>query len=431
MSARAVPLPRLHIGSIRRRGGPAVEGIVGWGCASIPKLPPPRAAGKQKCAARGAYGEGPPGRNGPARRRRSLPDAHEGAPVAAPVLATVRHLVRLAGGVVVGAFAMAVMGSKAALATAAAPSTFNPTLKDIIAVISAHGPALAALVCASIFCSVCETSITTLWPWKVRELAASEGPGNPFELVRKDVSRYLTTILLISTFTNIAISALVTEVALAVLGPDSLGFVTLALTIFCLLFCEIMPKSAAVSHAVPLARVVVPPLNLFATVIGPVGQLCTLTSTLLLRLIGVTDLGEPFVTEDELKLVLSGAESSGAIEEEEQSMVQNVLDLDETPVRAVMTPLVDVIAVAKEAHLLDVRREWLENQVSRIPVFDGRIDNIVGIAYSMDLVNYDEAALGATLVEEVMQAPYVVPDSMTVWTLLRELRIRKVRRARA
>ena len=53
----------------------------------------------------------------------------------------------------------------------------------------------------------------------------------------------------------------------------------------------------------PLARLVVPPLNIFATVIGPVGRLCTLTSNLLLRLIGVTDLGEPFVTEDELKLV--------------------------------------------------------------------------------------------------------------------------------
>ncbi|CAI7831609.1 unnamed protein product [Closterium sp. NIES-53] len=141
---------------------------------------------------------------------------------------------------------------------------------------------------------------------------------------------------------------------------------------------------------------------------------------------------EPFVTEEELKLMLRGAEMSGAIEEEEQDMIENVLEIKDTYVREVMTPLVDVVAVGSSASLMELRALWVRHQYSRVPVYERRVDNIVGIAYAMDMLDYVEQPelLHRLSVGRIAHRPaYFVPDSMSVWNLLREFRIRKVHMA--
>ncbi|KAK8573615.1 hypothetical protein V6N13_009703 [Hibiscus sabdariffa] len=141
---------------------------------------------------------------------------------------------------------------------------------------------------------------------------------------------------------------------------------------------------------------------------------------------------EPYVTEDELKLMLRGAELSGAIEEEEQDMIENVLEIKDTHVREVMTPLVDVVAIDASSTLVEFHNLWLTHQYSRVPAFEQRIDNIVGIAYAMDLLDYvakGELLESNTVGDMAHKPAYFVPDSMSVWNLLREFRIRKVHMA--
>ena len=71
-------------------------------------------------------------------------------------------------------------------------------------------------------------------------------------------------------------------------------------------------------------------------------------------------------------------------------MIENVLEIKDTYVREVMTPLIDVVAVDAAATLMDFRQLWVTHQYSRVPVFERRIDNIVGIAYAMDMLDYVE-----------------------------------------
>jgi CBS domain containing-hemolysin-like protein len=71
-----------------------------------------------------------------------------------------------------------------------------------------------------------------------------------------------------------------------------------------------------------------------------------------------------------------------------QDMIENVLEIKDTHVREVMTPLVDVVAIDASASLVDFHSMWVTHQYSRVPVFEQRIDNIVGIAYAMDLLDY-------------------------------------------
>ncbi|KAJ6831992.1 DUF21 domain-containing protein-like, chloroplastic [Iris pallida] len=307
-----------------------------------------------------------------------------------------------------------------------------PKTKQVLHLFKDQGLILAGLLGLSAFFSMAETSITTLWPWKVRELAEKEPENGVFRMLRTDITRFLTTILIGTTVANIAATALVTEAATAIFGEAGVGAATGVMTVAVLLLTEITPKSIAVHNATEVARFVARPVAWLSVVLYPVGRVATFLSMGMLKMLGLKGRSEPYVTEDELKLMLRGAELSGAIEEEEQDMIENVLEIKDTHVREVMTPLVDVVAIDASATLIDFQKLWETHQYSRVPVFEERIDNIMGIAYAMDMLEYVENVekLKESTVKEIAHMPtYFVPDSMSVWNLLREFRIRKVHMA--
>ncbi|XP_019194425.1 PREDICTED: putative DUF21 domain-containing protein At3g13070, chloroplastic [Ipomoea nil] len=316
--------------------------------------------------------------------------------------------------------------------TLVALRNFWPKVLPVLRVFKEQGLVLALLLGLSAFFSMAETSITTLWPWKVRELAEKESENGVFKMLRSDVTRFLTTILIGTTVVNIGATALVTEAATAAFGEAGVSAATGVMTVAVLLLTEITPKSIAVHNATEVARVVVRPVAWLSLILYPVGRVVTYLSMGMLKLLGLKGRSEPYVTEDELKLMLRGAELSGAIEEEEQDMIENVLEIKDTHVREVMTPLVDVVAIDASATLVDFQNLWVTHQYSRVPVFEQRIDNIVGIAYAMDLLDYVQKGelLESSMVGDIAHKPaYFVPDSMSVWNLLREFRIRKVHMA--
>ncbi|KAL7175306.1 hypothetical protein ACSBR2_028999 [Camellia fascicularis] len=222
-------------------------------------------------------------------------------------------------------------------------------------------------------------------------------------------------ILFMYSVVNIGATALVTKAATTIFGEAGVAV---------LLLTEITPKSIAVHNATEVARFVVRPVAWLSLILYPVGRVVTCLSMGMLKMLGLKGRTEPYVTEDELKLMLRGAELRGTIEEEEQDMIENVLEIKDTHVREVMTPLVDVVAIDASATLVDFH--------NLVPVFEQRVDNIVGIAYAMDLL--DSVQKGELLESSVVghmayKLAYFVPDSMSVWILLREFRIRKVHMA--
>ncbi|XP_072955970.1 DUF21 domain-containing protein At1g55930, chloroplastic-like [Typha angustifolia] len=307
-----------------------------------------------------------------------------------------------------------------------------PKILQILQLFKEQGLILTALLGLSAFFSMAETAITTLYPWKIRELAEKEPENGVFRMLRSDVTRFLTTILIGTTVVNIGATALFTEAATTIFGEAGVSAATGVMTVAVLLLTEITPKSIAVHNATDVARFVVRPVAWLSLVLYPVGRVVTFLSMGMLKILGLKGRSEPYVTEDELKLMLRGAELSGAIEEEEQDMIENVLEIKDTHVREVMTPLVDVVAIDATATLIDFRDLWETHQYSRVPVFEERIDNIVGIAYAMDMLEFVEKVekLKEITVKEIAHMPtYFVPDSMSVWNLLREFRIRQVHMA--
>ncbi|XP_038691618.1 DUF21 domain-containing protein At1g55930, chloroplastic-like isoform X3 [Tripterygium wilfordii] len=307
-----------------------------------------------------------------------------------------------------------------------------PKVLQLLRFFKEQGLVLAALLGLSAFFSMAETAITTLWPWKIRELAEKESDNGVFKMLQNDVTRFLTTILIGTTVVNIGATALVTDAATAIFGEAGVSAATGVMTVAVLLLTEITPKSLAVHNAAEVARFVVRPVAWLSLILYPVGRVVTYLSMGMLKVLGLKGRSEPSVTEQELKLMLRVAELSGAIEEEEQDMIENVLEIKDTHVREVMTPLVDVVAIDASATLVDFNNLWVTHQYSRVPVFEQRVDNIVGIAYAMDLLDFVQKGelLESTGVGDMAHKPaFFVPDSMSVWNLLREFRIRKVHMA--
>jgi len=276
------------------------------------------------------------------------------------------------------------------------------------------------------FLSLSETALTTLWPWKIKELANEEGPSSPFYAVQQNVTRFLTTILIGSTVSSILATAMMTEAIVKVYGEKAIGLATIAMSAFVLLFCEIAPKSIAVQHALAVGRLVVTPIRLMSTILYPVGRICTAIVDFGFHLLRIQTSAEPFVSENELKLVLSGAMESNSIEASEQSMIRNVLDLSNTPAREVMTPLVQICGIESKATLENLKQLWREEKYTRVIVFDERVDNVVGIVNVLSMMERDDSKLDDTIETIMDKNVYFIPESMPVEKLLSEMLRRKI-----
>jgi len=284
---------------------------------------------------------------------------------------------------------------------------------------------LLGLLSLSAVFSASETAFTALYPWKLKELAESK--GGPFRLLARDITRFLTTILVGNNLVNIAATALVTELATEAFGSAGVGVATGVMTFLILFFGEITPKSLAVHHAVAVARLAAWPIYFLSILLYPVGRFFSLVSGTLLRLLGLEPRDVSLVSEEELKLILAGAEEAGTIEAQEEEMIHSILELEETPVREIMTPRVEMVAIEAEATLEDFLHLFREHRYSRVPVYRESVDHIVGVAYAQDLLTYYcEEDLKARTVASIAHPPYFVPENMDAWTLLKELRRRKV-----
>ncbi|KAL7539349.1 hypothetical protein ACHAXR_009210 [Thalassiosira sp. AJA248-18] len=246
-----------------------------------------------------------------------------------------------------------------------------------------------------------EIAITTLYPWKVREFAeeeekqqiaagsgAKESRRGTFQALNEDITRVLTTLLVTSTACSIYATTLFTHLADHIFGAYAEKWSAIFLTVVTLFFVELLPKNIGVINAERVARLMVPPINVLANVIGPFGFALSYLAKATLRLFGVKTKETSGVSDSELRLIVTGARDSGTIDHSEQEMIKGVLNLQDQKVRAIMKPRVEVVAVPKSMSVASVLGVVRESGYSRIPVYEGEIDNIVGIVLAKSVLDF-------------------------------------------
>jgi len=293
---------------------------------------------------------------------------------------------------------------------------------------------LAVLLVLSGLMSGSETALTALGEWKIRQLREDGlDPTGAFALLERQPTRFITTLLIGNNVVNIAAASLITQIAIQTaqnygFGESlAVGYATGITTLLVLIFGEITPKSIAVHHAVGFSRAVIRPVYVMSIVLYPIGLAFAWITGNVLRLFRLESSGNPLLTENELRLMLRSAEESGVIEAQEEEMIKGIIDLEETVVREVMTPRVDVVAIQEDASMMELLRLTTEHGYSRLPVFGDTIDNIRGFVYARDLLPYlaRPEELERTRVADLMTPPQYVPETLSILNLLRDMRIRK------
>ncbi|CAM9872980.1 unnamed protein product, partial [Ectocarpus sp. 13 AM-2016] len=242
------------------------------------------------------------------------------------------------------------------------------------------------------------------------------------QVLNKDITRVLTTILMATTVCTIYNAALFTNLAIQMFGSAGLAYATAALTVTTLFFGELVPKALGVNNAEVVARRVLPIIIVLSVVLNPVAKTFTLISTLMLSMLGFKSTETGRVSEEELRLIVTGAKMSGGIESQEGMMIEGVLDLQDTKISEIMRPRVEVVAIEANSTMMDLYMLHQETKYSRIPVYSGEIDRISGVVLIKELLDFvqEPEKLTSVLVADETESTYFVPETMSVWNVLEE-----------
>ncbi|NOZ58301.1 MAG: HlyC/CorC family transporter [Euryarchaeota archaeon] len=286
---------------------------------------------------------------------------------------------------------------------------------------------LALLFLLSAFFSGSETAYLAVSRAKVKKLAKEGDPrAETLLYLIEHPNRVLVTILVGNNLVNITAAALATSLAISAFGSKGVGIATGVVTLVVLIFGEITPKSFAATNAERVALFIARPIYFLMKLLSPIVLLLSKFAKLLVKSFGGEVRLGPFITEEELKMLVEVGEELGAIEKEEKEMITGIFEFGETDVREVMVPRIDMKCIPADASIEEARKLILETGHSRIPVYEGSIDNIIGILYAKDLLRYLNSKAKPRSLREILRPAYFVPETKKLDDLLREFQQNRV-----
>jgi CBS domain containing-hemolysin-like protein len=287
-----------------------------------------------------------------------------------------------------------------------------------------------ALVLAAMAASA-ETSLTSISRVRLRQLVEQKVPqAIVIDRLHRDPNAYLSTILIVNTVAIIVASSTATLLALHLYRERVAEWlVSLVLSLVVLVACEITPKTLALQRAEKVALRLAPLVAWATLVMRPVVFVLTAVTRLILRLMGgKAQVRGPFVTEEELKMLVSVGEEEGVLEEEEREMIHGIFEMGDMRVREVMVPRTDLVAIEVNEPVEKAVELVTKHGHTRIPVYEGNLDHIVGVLYAKDLLRAVVRGEQKSL-RDIARKPYFTPESNKVQDVLRDLRKNRVHMA--
>ena len=282
---------------------------------------------------------------------------------------------------------------------------------------------LIILIMLSAFFSSAETALTTVNKIKVRALA--EDGNKSAKLVLKitdDPSKMLSAVLIGNNIVNLSASSIATILGVKFWDSYGAGLATGILTFVVLIFGEIVPKTAATAKALKMSLFYVHIIYGLMTILTPVIFVINAIGKGILKLFRINpSQEEDVVTEDELRIMIDESLEDGEIETEEQRMIHKVFDFSDAQVKEVMVPTVDVTMVDVNSSLSELLDIYREGMFTRIPVYEGSSNNIVGIINMKDIVLLEDRE-NFVLRDHLREAykTYDTKKTMELFSIMRE-----------
>lgn len=282
---------------------------------------------------------------------------------------------------------------------------------------------ILCLLLLSAFFSATETAFTSLNRIKMKNMANDDVKNAKLVLKLEDrYDKLLSTILIGNNIANIGMTAIATVMFVALLG-GSLGPTasTVVMTVAVLIFGEISPKNIAKEHPEGFALFAAPIMRGLMWLFTPLNVIFSLWKKMLGKLFGTQENGS--YTEDELITIVEEAQIGGSIGKEQQELITNAIEFDDLEAIDVITPRVDIVAVELGTSVEEIGRTFKESGLSRLPVYEDDLDNIIGIINQKDFHNY---VVGENReLEQYIKPVAYVAESIKAAVLLKKMQTKK------
>ena len=284
---------------------------------------------------------------------------------------------------------------------------------------------LIFLLLCSAFFSACEVAYFSLNSLQLNEMAEKKGRmGRIVNSLLEKPRELLITIYIGNEFVNIAVSVVVTSIAINIFGSLGVGVAIGIGTLLLLIFGDIIPKSISIKFAQPYALFSAYPLKAFAKLVQPAQKLFSVWTERIICSMGVLPHGlkESPITDEEFRAMVEVGEGEGVIDSDEKELIQNVIEFGETTVEEVMTPKIDMFTVNIEDSLDDILPRIIENFYSRVPVYGLEDEDILGILFTKDLTRLKHLPREKVSLKSILHPSISVPQSKKIKEMLEEFR---------
>ena len=270
------------------------------------------------------------------------------------------------------------------------------------------------------------------------KILAEKGNKNAilFQKLLKEPTKFLSSIQVAITFAGFLSSAsaatslstymtdFLNMLKIPYAAQTSIIIITILLSIFILLFGELIPKRIAMVNPEKIALALIPMVNFIYIIFRPIVVILSFTTNLILKLLGISrTLTEQQVSEEEIKANIYMGTKQGLLEDEDSKMIMSIFDFDDEIVSKIMVPRNETYMI----NINDLDKETLKETVSvgysRIPVYEDREDNVIGMLYIKDLLKYslEDIEFPLEKVREILRKPFIVPESKKINKLLKEM----------
>jgi len=276
----------------------------------------------------------------------------------------------------------------------------------------------------SAFFSSSETAFFSVQKVRLEHLINNhtKGAGLVAGLINQPV-KLLSVILLGNNFVNTAAAALATALAIKYWPDQGILIATIGITIIILIFCESIPKTTATLHAERLSLVFARPLELLSWVFTPFVIALSWIASGVSKLLGGTPVPRSLGTEEEIRNMISVGHKEGTVEEAEAKMLHKVFDFGDRPVYEVMVPRPEVVSIEQGSKIADFYALYERSPISRFPVFQENMDNVVGILSIKDVLMAQAKGTieNDSVIDDLVRPAYMTPETKRINELFAEM----------
>ena len=239
-------------------------------------------------------------------------------------------------------------------------------------------------------------------------------------------ARLLSTILLGNNLVNTAAAALATALAVSYWPNHGVLIATIGMTAILLIFCETTPKTIATQHAERLSRILARPIEWLSWLLTPFVIVLSWIASRFSKLAGGAPVPRSLAGEEEIRAMISVGHSEGEVEEAEAKMLHKVFDFGDRPVRELMVPRPEVVCIEQGSKISDFLALYAQSPLSRYPVFQENMDNVVGILSIKDVLMAEAKGTinKESIIDDLVRPAYFTPETKRVGELFTEMRDR-------